>query len=655
MLYQEYRQKNQKRLGFLEKLWKVRFFILGGLVLLLALIGTLLGITGIVVGEEFPMSVTYGEALNFEAKAVFRDARVEYRAVGGEWSSEEPRLVGEYEARGVSESVTGGDRFGEAIRFTIVPRPVDVTVSSDDIVYGDAPSASAELAYGDRLSAVSFKYEWQTSVRCLISVSSALILNEEGADVTNCYALNFPRDSIGITPRPITVRTAAAEKEYDGTPLTAEGYELVSGTLAYDDRIESADFASLTDVGSVGNRPELLICNGNGENVTAHYDIEWELGSLSVTPRAVSFLSRSESGTYGDIRPSAPALLSGSLVQGHSLVLTEEASAFGAGTYSYEELFCVVDGEGRDVTGNYELDFGGTAFTIEPRPITVWTASRTWIYDGRPHVTSEEGDYGIAASSPYPLLGGHTLSPDPESGQLTEITDTETEVVTVENPLILRVLTAEGEDVTDNYTIAYEKGELRIKTEVIVTFYASSRYYDGTPLSVGEDDYSVVKPPDTYVEVHADVLPSIEGTGSLCVEDIASLNAGTRRIVTILDFSTGADAYADNRLRFETAGDVPVLEVLPRPITIKTPSVSVYPTGEPFIGSELALPSWISLGTLVAGHTLEVEVTGVLDPLEERAENTVGGYRITDRYGNDVTHCYEVTLDEGVLSWLEKA
>ena len=655
MLYQEYRQKNQKRLDFLEKLWKVRFFILGGLILLLAIIGTLLGITGIVVGEEFPTAVTYGEALNFEAKAIFRDASVEYRKVGGSWSREEPRLVGEYEARGVSESVTGGKRYGEAVRFTIEPRAVAVIVSSEDIVYGETPSASAELVYGDRLSAVSFDYEWQTSVRCLVSVDSALIRSEEDADVTDCYTLEFPQEGIDITPRPITVRTADAEKEYDGTPLTAAGYELVSGSLAFYDRIEINYPVSLTNVGSADNMPELVIYDLEGEDVTAHYDIEWELGSLSVTPREVSFRPQGVSRTYGDVYLSAPARLSGSLVRGHSLALTQDVSSFEPGTYLYEDLFYVDDGEGRDVTANYALDFGGAALAVVPRPITVWTDSRTWIYDGQPHDTAYEGGYGIAASSPYPLLDGHYLSPDPDSEQLTEITDTETEVVTVENPLILRVLSEEGRDVTDNYSIVYDRGELRIKTEVIVTFYGTSRYYDGTLLSIGEDDYSVVKPPDAAVEVNLNMVPSIEGTGAIRIEYISWINENFGRVVDITDPSTGRDAYADNRLRFEAAGDVPVLEVLPRPITIKTPSVSVYPTGEPLIGAELALPYWISYGSLAPGQTLTVDVGGVLELTQDEAANFIIAYMIQDRYGNSVQDYYEVTFDLGTLSWIKDA
>lgn len=652
MLYQEYRQKNKKRIEFLEKLWKRRFYILGAFVLLLAVIAALLGITGIVFGESFPVTVTYGEALNFEAKAIFRDAAVEYRAVGGNWSSEEPKLVGEYEARGVSTDAVGNERYGEAMRFTIQPRPAEVTVVGEEFLYGESPSASALLAEGDRLTAFVFDYDWGRSLSCDVSVREVTVKNEADVDVTHCYTFTYPEKRLEVIPRAVTLSTAGAEREYDGTPLSAKGYEFVSGSLAYADRIEMTYSVSQTEAGTAENIPELTILSEDGQDVTAFYTIQWEPGSLTVTPREVSFVSRGASRTYGDVELSAPAPLSGSFVRGHSLVLLQDVSAFDAGSYPYEEIFSVIDGEGRNVTANYDLDFGGAALTVVPRPITVWTGSATWIYDGELHDTAYEGGYGLADSSPYPLLAGHYLSPDPESEQLTDITDTETEVVTVENPLRLFVLNEREEDMTDNYAIVYERGELRIKSPVIVTFFCSLYLYDGNEHAIGEGQYTIVKPPDAAVEVFAERLPSLTDAGEIYLEDIIAANEEGRRIVSITDPYTGRDAYSENRLDLAAMG-TPVLQVLPRPITIATASASVLPSGEMLIGAELENPWWVSIGSsIVSGQTLEVEVTGVLSPTQEEAENTVGMLLVLDRYGNDVTHNYAISFDFGTLSWI---
>lgn len=851
MLYQEYRQKNKECIAFLEKLWKRRFFILAGFLLLLAIIGVLLGITGIVVGGQFPASVTYGDPLNFKASAIFRDATLEYRPVGGNWSTQEPTLVGEYEVRGVSRDVVGGRRCGDPAKFTIEPRPAEVTIVGESLAYGDTPTASAQLVEGDSLTGADFSYRWLTNgLRCVVTANNAAASNEEGANVTNCYAFTYTQKTLAVTPRAITLRTAGAEKVYDGTPLTAEGYDLVSGSLAYSDRIQMDFSAQQTEAGSAENIPDLIICSEDGQDVTEFYDIQWEAGSLTVTPRSLSLSSLNVERVYGDASLDAPGIWGGTLVTGHAFVLKEDISAFEPGSYPCETLFSIVDEAGKDVTGNYALNFGGAQLIVLPRPITVWTASRTWIYDGLPHNTAEEGGYGLSSESPYPLLTGHVLSPDPKSEQLTDITDTETEVVTVENPLRLRILTEDGKDVTGNYELTYSEGELRIKTEIIITVYHGSRVYDGTPFtvgqgsysivkppdadvqlipkglpsilevgemsfeqfaelagngqsgvsvtdvstgedtflenrvrfaaaeeelpvlkvvprpitvwtasrtwihdglphgtayeggyglsasspydmpqghylspdpeseqlteitdtetevvtvenplrlcimteegedrthnfdvtyesgelrikseviitfynavylydgterSVGEDDYSVIKPPDAAVNVYHNRIPSIYDVGSLTIDDIKQADENDGPIVTV--YPVGADAYPENRVRFRAAAEgAPVIEICRRPVTVTTASVSIYPTGRTFYGSSLENPWWISFGTsLLSGHRLEVEVTGVLTMDEEQAENTVGEYRVLDRSGRDVTRYYDITFDLGTLSWI---
>ena len=652
MLYQEYRQKNKECIAFLEKLWKRRFFILAGFLLLLAIIGVLLGITGIVVGGQFPASVTYGDPLNFKASAIFRDATLEYRPVGGNWSTQEPTLVGEYEVRGVSHDVVGGRRCGDPAKFTIEPRPAEVTIVGESLAYGDTPTVSAQLVEGDSLTGADFSYRWLTNgLRCVVTANNAAASNEEGANVTNCYAFTYSQKTLAVTPRAITLRTAGAEKVYDGTPLTAEGYDLVSGSLAYSDRIQMDFSAQQTEAGSAENIPDLIICSEDGQDVTEFYDIQWEAGSLTVTPRSLSLSSLNVERVYGDASLDAPGIWGGTLVTGHAFVLKEDISAFEPGSYPCETLFSIVDEAGKDVTGNYALNFGGAQLIVLPRPITVWTASRTWIYDGLPHNTAEEGGYGLSSESPYPLLTGHVLSPDPESEQLTDITDTETEVVTVENPLRLFVLNEEG-DMTHNFDVTYESGELRIKSEVIITFYNAVYLYDGTERSVGEDDYSVIKPPDAAVNVYHNRIPSIYDVGSLTIDDIKQADENDGPIVTV--YPVGADAYPENRVRFRAAAEgAPVIEICRRPVTVTTASVSIYPTGRTFYGSSLENPWWISFGTsLLSGHRLEVEVTGVLTMDEEQAENTVGEYRVLDRSGRDVTRYYDITFDLGTLSWI---
>ena len=92
-----------------------------------------------------------------------------------------------------------------------------------------------------------------------------------------------------------------------------------------------------------------------------------------------------------------------------------------------------------------------------------------------------------------------------------------------------------------------------------------------------------------------------------------------------------------------------------RTIQIATLSIARTRGDEPLYGTETDAGGevyWLSRGSLLSGHSIRCEVTGVLMPEEDEAENTLSNIRIYDRTGRDVTEYYRIETLYGTLRWL---
>ena len=651
MLYQNYKEKLSGCMRFLEKIWRFRLFILIGIVLLLALLFTMLGITGIVYAESCPSSTEYGTPIAFQAKALFRKPETQYRAAGeGEWTTEQPTLAGDYEVRAVSRSGFGGETHGKIFSYSVLPRRTEVSVAEEIYVYGETLSASAELAYQDTILESTFSAQAISEDRCEVEVERVTIVSENGDDVTSCYDLVYKSALLALKRRNITLRVEDASKTYDGTPLSSADYALTEGTLADGDTLSISFPVSLTEAGERENTPVFCILNADGEDVTSFYDIREEIGTLKVEARRIGILGADCEKTY-DGQPLALSALRVAeetpLVGGHRLEQKEEITE--AGIYSAEALIRIVDENGQDVTNCYTFD-ALPDIRIHPRKIAVETSSGTWVYDGKPHSAASEQDLWLAEDS-KPLLAGHTLSVDPaclSAVTLTEITDSETEVGYRDNALVCLITDGSGKDVTKNYEIEYRYGKLRIKTKVIITVYPVSKYYDGKELAFEREDYVIKAPPDEDVSLEG--LPTITEAGEIM---LGELKAGVTVIISEKD--TGKPYQGINVIEWNGSDYTAVLTVHRREITITSNSVATVYEGRPLYGYEEGKQSYyISMGSLAEGHRLEVTVTGILYPDEQQASNTIDAFCIYDEEGREVTQNYLAALSEGILEWIEE-
>ena len=107
---------------------------------------------------------------------------------------------------------------------------------------------------------------------------------------------------LSITKAPLTITADSAEKEYDGTPLTDNGWQdTAPAGLKGTDAVESVTVTgTITEVGSEDNVASGAVVKNGETEVTANYDITYVKGKLVITKssKALVITSSTKSWTY---------------------------------------------------------------------------------------------------------------------------------------------------------------------------------------------------------------------------------------------------------------------------------------------------------------------------------------------------------------------
>ena len=86
----------------------------------------------------------------------------------------------------------------------------------------------------------------------------------------------------------LIVTSAGAQKEYDGTPLVAHSYEILSGKLKNGHSIRASFSGSQTEIGTSENFFSIQIVDSFENDVTDSYQIEIVFGKLNVTRQSAT-------------------------------------------------------------------------------------------------------------------------------------------------------------------------------------------------------------------------------------------------------------------------------------------------------------------------------------------------------------------------------
>lgn len=417
----------------------------------------------------------------------------------------------------------------------------------------------------------------------------------------------------------LTLTTPDSFHTYDGKTLVGNAPEITHGQLHKGHRLEVLSIPEYSRTGRYANAPTFRILDENGENVTNRYDIMQDFGVLVVEQRKITLSSPEKTKVYdGEPLQADPAVITdGTLLEGHKLTTNQGNSITLPGTKPIGFYYRILAENGDDMTSQYKVieDMGN--LTVKPIEITITTDSATKAYDGK-YLSAPDWQHTAGT-----LLEGHTLQ--------MNVTAKLKDVGTVANEGQAVVLDADGEDVSNLYSIHCQFGTLKIQPiPLYITTGSAQKVYDGTALTCTEWELTRGELPKGHtIEVRHTPLQTQVGTLENKIEFVVT--------------------QGDNDVthRFAFVGEYGTLTVQPRAITLRTDSAEKVYDGKPLSCNTFQIIS----GSLCQGDW--VELTGSTITNVGYSENYVVSCAVyrKDENGNtvDVTASYRISYDFGML------
>ena len=510
----------------------------------------------------------------------------------------------------------------------VTPKEITITADSAEKVYDGTPLTkdsytSTALASGDKIDSVTITGSQTVKGTSDNVPTAAKIVNGYGDDVTASYTITYANGMLEVTPKTVTITADNAEKVYDGTPLTKDTF--TNSALAAGDSIESVtNTGSQTIVGSSANVPgSAKIVNAAGDDVTESYEIEYVNGTLTVSKKSVTITAANDTKTYDGTELTNDGYDNTALAEGDKIdSVTVTGSRITAGTSdNVPSAAVIVNGEGDDVTANYEIAYVNGTLEVTPKPLTITAATDTKVYDGTA-LTNDNYD--------------NTALAEGDSIDSVVVTGSQTKAGSSDNTASAAVIkNADGADVTDSYKITYVKGTLTVtKKALTITAGSASKIYDGQPLTN-----------DTHTDeglVSGDSVRSVTITGSQTVVG-SSYNTASDAVISNTVGEDVTDSYDITYVRG-------VLEVEPNASLVITAA-----TGKKTYDGTPLVKNAYTTTALVPGDTLvSVKVTGSITTVGT-ADNIPSEAVIRNSRGEDVTSSYGITYVNGTLEVTPKA
>ncbi len=536
MLYDSYYKKISKIADFWKKVFKHIVLISIILGVVLAALIAFMVTKGIVFDDKSQpdkIELTYGTSLNMDTSALFADVSYEYSTDGGTtWSKIPPTLPGEYKVRAVSKGIFGQDRYGKVYSLMISPKQTEVKVVESEILYGELLSVSADLQYGDTIFCKKFNYADITKETTSVEpdISDVEIINKDGENVTAAYSLVSVKSDVTFLKRDIFVVVEDRGTIYNGVALKYDGYGVVGGTVAEGDILTAEIPQTITNVGEIQGTPELKVRNADFLDVTNHYNIDVEVGKLSVDYRPIIVESLSTKKEY-DAKPLSNqqvVIKEGTLANGQEISYIQSSSITDPGKTENVVSFEIRDAQKNNTIDNYSIIYVWGTLEVLPRAITVKTESLIKAeYDGKELKNTE---YKISAGS---LAEGHT-SELIESVSLTNVGE-------IINAVSIVIKDAEGNDKTANYDISEDFGTITVHPRTLTVSTGSGSWkYDGnyhttkvnyTNLCEGHEvrttePKSVIDVEDGEIQNDVEVLGIYDAEGNEVTENYSVIYGG---------------------------------------------------------------------------------------------------------------------------------
>ena len=309
-----------------------------------------------------------------------------------------------------------------------------------------------------------------------------VVKDAAGNDVTSQFKVKTVNGKLVIDKRAVTIKPKDATKAYDGKPLKATEWEVVSGSFVDGQSIADPQYdGSQTVPGS--SESSITWSYAEGTNAD-NYNITAAKGSLTVTDRAdgekyeITVTANSAEFTYdGNEHMAQGFKVLEFTVDGNEYTvsgLSASVSGTDAGTYpnNVTGTAKVTDAAGNDVTSQFSVTTESGSLVINKAKVTIAPKDATKAYDGTDLKASEfvtEGfvkDQGVKSAT---------------------FTGSQLNVGTSKSGIDGYVL-ADGTN-ANNYDITKGTGNLEVtpvsdEVTVTITGNAATLKYDGTEQSV---------------------------------------------------------------------------------------------------------------------------------------------------------------------------
>lgn len=443
------------------------------------------------------------------------------------------------------------------------------------------------------------------------------ILDFEGNNVTIDYNIILHLGTLTVHPIELAIQTETKSKIYDGIVMDSGIWNIQSGQLFENDRIEYIMASNLTAPGVIDNIVGITILNELDEIVNYRYNIEYDFGTLTIYGIDITITTESYEKGYDGISllGGSAVLRSGELAERSHIEFGLEASITIPGTIPNDVGVRILDDDGTDVTLLYNITYEIGTLTVHSIPITLRTNDESKVYDGEALINSDwEFLHGSIADT-------HTLNVNVDN-QITN-------VGSIENSIYASIVDASGIDVSHFYEIEYIIGSLTVnKRELTIETESDRKVFDGTELS--NDEWSI-QSGLLLDSNHIEAVMTSKITEPGEVDNLIS--------ITILNDED--DIVTSNYDIQYITGSLTVEAV---DLIISTGDFDKAYDGTPLLGGLVTIVS----GQLIENHTIAFGAEASIT-IPGSIENVVD-IVISDADGNIVTDSYNILDDYGTLT-----
>ena len=432
--------------------------------------------------------------------------------------------------RGTTD-VTANYTFGEAVDGTLIitPRTVTVSVSNKTVEYnGSEQYGNTDYTFSNVVAGQTASITYTPSEGTLVNTydngaydANTFTVMSGNMDVTPNYTLGTQTAgkltiTNRTTPYAITVvANSSTDNVYDGTTKSVSGFETLTFTV--DGNTYTVEGLTTSDPSSanVCNLTNAIsgtavVKDGNGNDVTAQFNVTAQDGTLAITPRIVHIATASDSKLFDGTPLTNPnytitgdGFVNGEVTNIHTTGTVTDINTCEDNTIEYTPVANVF------IATNYTIDttLGQLCITGSNRPITITSASANGLtptydvtaatpitYDGTTHgdafklykvtyddavINADAGSNGLV----FTLPTGDKLTVTPTFTGVTNVADANN---TDHNNSFTYTITNGGVNVDDAYVgeMTITAGTVKLKPSNLNIKLTDSKIYDGTKLVV---------------------------------------------------------------------------------------------------------------------------------------------------------------------------